>query len=55
MVLSLTAYSSVGCADEGGALFAIDALRTSAHPTALKQASCRRTKQPQFTNGVVPT
>jgi len=25
----------VGCADEGGASFAIDALRSSAHPTAL--------------------
>ena len=24
-----------GCADEGGASFAIDALRSSAHPTAL--------------------
>jgi hypothetical protein len=27
----------IGCADEGGASFAIDALRFSAHPMALRQ------------------
>ena len=29
----------VGCADEGGASFAIDALRSSAHPMALSESS----------------
>ena len=32
---SLAYRVCLGCADEGGASFAIDALRSSAHPTAL--------------------
>ena len=33
MIISQLIY--VGCADEGGASFAIDALRTSAHPMTI--------------------
>ena len=36
MVGALIYHDYVGCADEGGASFAIDALRSSAHPTALE-------------------
>ena len=35
MVGALIYHVYVGCADKGGASFAIDALRSSAHPTTL--------------------
>ena len=38
MVGALIYHDYVGCANEGGASFAIDALRSSAHPTALGKA-----------------